>query len=242
MKIEYRGDNIIFMDGVYSDIVGHIITLIPLADHATVSALSCVCRGWRGLFVRFLHVNDVIDVRSLPPNAEIRLCDRMHGTFTREINYCDLHILAGNLRAHVDICGERLAYTFTCVCEFGRLIHWEHDGGTYGFRDSIAGVPVVIMICKNQIVFDHDGYDIAAFDVELTLCLHSCILWLSHSMIYTDVYNLFGWEYRSFHPVGHSIEWTEDEMRDIETINAADVGGFLAPYRARAVDLWNTRT
>jgi hypothetical protein len=126
------------MDGDLCDIFTHMISLIPLADHKTASALACTCHGWRGFFAEFLRVNGMIRAESISAETPIWPCDHLHGTIRRMISNHEEHLLLYRQRGCMRCmeCNEHAEYvkyidwsdkTFTDMIlhfAYGRLISY----------------------------------------------------------------------------------------------------------------------
>jgi hypothetical protein len=203
--------------GAAIDIVSHIVTLVPLEDHLTVSALSCACTAYRGLFSEFLRVNDIVDIRGLASDAEICWCDRMHGVITRTINSIEWAIVRYDLRAYIPrtigIAFGRCLYTM--MFSFGTLQSIRGHTLSY-IRAAVAGIPVAVMICS-------------------PLGAHRSILlrlWSDMSGI-----TIRSWHYR--YPrwelqIQNDLSVFESDVDDVKTILAQDLDVFIKPYKKLA--------
>jgi hypothetical protein len=245
IKIESSTDDSIIMGAwisfnaaVLSDIVGHIITLIPPEDGMSIIALSCVCVGWCELFPRWLQINGIVDVRGLAEDAEIYLCDRMHGTFTREMTSMHLRILESGVRAHVGRRATYCAWMTTCVCGFGRLLRWTDPIPMHGFCDSIAGVPVVVVMYIRSTEIGCGGGPPSETGLEIVVILRLSVKTVTFSFIplRSDCYDRQGWRRVSLAKI---FRPTDDETHDMETVRETDLDKFLAPYHVLAVDIYN---
>jgi hypothetical protein len=212
------GTNHRYNMGAAIDIVGHIVALVPLEDHATVSSLSCVCREWSGLFAEFLAVNAVVDVRRVAADTEICWCDRMHGTITRTMYYIEWAIVRYGLRAYAPRTSHpAVGYdTYMMVFSFGALQSIRNSGISY-IRATIAEIPVAVMI-----VCSRDGSNRT---IMLRLWSdRSCLtiqIWHYHDPIWSTQVQIVASEF-------------ESDADDVNTILAQDLGAFIAPYKKLA--------
>jgi hypothetical protein len=67
------------------DIAAHIVSLVSLEDHATVSALACACKSYSGLFMYFLAQNGITPVCEIVSAGRIQFATKYHGEL-----YCRL--------------------------------------------------------------------------------------------------------------------------------------------------------
>jgi hypothetical protein len=223
-----------------NDIVGHIIMLIPPEDGDTVVAMSCVCAGWRGLFAQWLAMNNIVDIRGRAPDAEVDLCDRMHGSFARRMSGHDQLLLEGGIRASVDIDrSDKYDEIVKCVCRFGRLVRWTRGQYIFGFGDTVAGVQVKVMICEWQNwIGSERGNNIGGYEISLMLYLRASSVRFNVPPIRSERYNRYGWHRRLL----RDSMLTGDQTCAFETVRAADLDAFLTPYRDRVIKLWHEQT
>jgi hypothetical protein len=108
------------------DIADHLIDVIPLEDHMTASAVSCIGSEYVSLFARFLRSNGLIDARAGRDRLEPG--DRVHGTVAADIDHRMRFIVERNLRAYV-FGARRWQNTYKMTMRyqfsFGRIISWE---------------------------------------------------------------------------------------------------------------------
>jgi hypothetical protein len=139
---------------IVRDIIGYIVSLIPPEDGDTVVALSCVAREYSGLFARWLQVNNIVDVRGFADDAEICLCDRMHGAFTRSLYFVDRYILIHRLRGYVayyyDGWRPTFCITYTYQFKYGTLTTWGYGPDRIYEIVTVVGEPVIITVNRNS--------------------------------------------------------------------------------------------
>jgi hypothetical protein len=129
--------------GAMHDIAEHTTSLIPLADHTTVSALSCTAQAYRGLFIWFMRVNDIVDVRGLALDADITYCDRFHGQIIRTMTVTEWVAVRFGFRAYVPRMIERFPIMYLMRFTFGQLISWGTPEFEHTFM-TIADVPLSV--------------------------------------------------------------------------------------------------
>jgi hypothetical protein len=209
------------MSTAYDDIIDYMITLIPLDDHATISALSCVCTRRSAIYARWLRANDVVDVRSLPQDAEICLCDRMHGTFARALTFIEHYILLRQLRGYALTYSESV-YTETrqvVIYQFryGQLVAWNNRRGNMYENVMVAGELVCIITDfynRSIIVLMQYGAS-DRYDIEVAR--------LMGGTVFID-------------GLHHHDVFADDKSATLTRLRAVDWAPILMPYKTRAFD------
>jgi hypothetical protein len=218
------------------DIAEYMLSLIPLEDHATVSALASTCRAYTSLFARFLHANGIVYLLNLAPDAEICLIDRMHGSISLMLTSAQQIILEHRLRAYVH--GETpKSYLerhakYTYQFRYGQLISWQRrDGQRVSEITSIMDVPVIIEI------YIEPECDIGWLSVILLTSMNTKVVELEYDEdgeIWTDlVYDILEWS---------AEKLCDDDFKAIARILDADLDTLLAPYKARLIELLRSET
>jgi hypothetical protein len=128
------------------DIITHMIALIPLGDHASISALASACRAYARLFSEWLRINEITDVRA-GLSDDINICSGLHGTIRTVTTTYQRFLLDSGLRAYVERKGEfdqlqcvHGSYQF----RFGRLVKWWNIRSNCELK-TIAGYDVVVI-------------------------------------------------------------------------------------------------
>jgi hypothetical protein len=122
-----------------SDVMHYLLTLIPLQDHASVSALSCTCRAYVMLHQHFLAVNDIIDARGLLPIKSYTTFDqtkKYHGemTFTDSWNFW-AYLRQNQVSPMGAYTGERAIFHY----RYGELVNYTIPNGRVAmYKHSIA--------------------------------------------------------------------------------------------------------
>jgi hypothetical protein len=224
---------------VAKDIAEYTISLIPLADHTTVSALSCVCHEASPLFAHFLAVNDIVYVRAVACNsthndatnsATIRkfpviddFCalTRYHGVFTCSLSYADIILLENGWRAYV--MNNRRASDPRPVVQryvFGTRVAWETE---YSRNDIVMAenrvVGVITTLCHKPEIYlrlriDHEGQP----PREVI------------RLLYVDTDMGGRWGTISQRQIVHKL--------DYRTLASMHIEKILVPYQERAIRLW----
>jgi hypothetical protein len=215
----------------FTDIVAHGITLLPLCDHATVSALSCVNRACGDLFARFLQVNGLIDMRSHATctsqngtvlSGPLYFQDRFHGSFECPLTPIERCILIKGVRAWASKwrhCNDKVIMTMVKY-SFGQLVLMQ-SAGVYCEFTTVAGVPVDISIVG-----------IACTWVGVSIRLRHDEV---NTPILTRTTESGQWADRvwSLHP----IVYDEQDAKLVSRVRRADLHAILRPYEAMAVQL-----
>jgi hypothetical protein len=216
------------MGAMHSDIITHLITLIPLDDHNSVSAMSCTCRAGARLFARWLRTNDIVDVRGLAPDAEICLCDRMHGTFTRALTLVDRYILTHRLRGYVSSIFSVTSATNPSPCTYqfvyGQLVTWSSWSSSVYEVATVAGERVII----------HTTFGDDSRAEVVTVCMQYGAI----STIDVFVVRLQGPSMRVVFSTG-SRGLYDDKYAAYMRLRAVDWEEVLAPYLARGPPKWS---
>jgi hypothetical protein len=205
---------------IWIDIMNHLVALIPIDDYETVSALSCVCKGWSGLVTRWLRMNDFIDARTLPTYAEITPFDRLHGELVTEWTSRQRYILERGLRAFVFHCCtlcspsvDPCTYRFRC----GRLVSW-HTLDSMHEVISIADAPVVV---KLRWTATTGLIQLWLLENMMTFMQISCIRLTDDGQMTVGPWDII---WHSVHP---------DDWAALKRVCDMDLEPLIASYRAR---------
>jgi hypothetical protein len=135
--------------GALADICARMVELIPLEDHATVSALASTCHAAAPMLWRFLAVNDIIDARTIP-RSYIYDCDlrpRFHGTMQIGTTFVERRIMWHGLL----VPGVWPARTDTILTwSFGQLMEYQHIIDRRIYAKKVIAGQLVYIICRRH--------------------------------------------------------------------------------------------
>jgi hypothetical protein len=217
-------------DAILRDIISHMISLIPLDDHSTVSAMSSTCHTYSGAYAQWLHVNGIVDLRAIGPDDPIDLCDQFHGTLHRMLSYQECYIICRRLRAHVFY---KNLYSDDNV-EFVNNVTMRFEYGVPVYMKTIEPQRITILECSviNGIEVIVDTYvsppgpicsGISGYaSIGIVMYNGQLIRNNGHTLVSTHCWST-GWCY--IHAPSHELE-------------ALDVDSILAPYQEQAIRLY----